>query len=83
MPRFTVDLTPGAVARLQAIVERHNANNGGALTVAQWLLLHVKEMAIQGELIASAQRLQKQAEDDANAAVTAERDRLIASLGGQ
>ncbi len=83
MPKFTIDLTPAAVTRLQAIVERHNANTGAALTVADWLLLHIKELAIQAELAGRADTLRRQAEDAANAALLAERDRLIASLGGQ
>ncbi len=87
MPKFTIDLTPGTLARLQAIVTQHNANQGTTLTVADWLLLHVKELAIGQELATAVDTLRKQAEDNANAtlaaAVTAERDRLIASLGGQ
>ncbi len=87
MPTFTIDLSAAAVTRLQAIVAAYNANNGLALTVAQWLLLHIKEVAIGQELGDSVDALRKQVEANANAAlnaaVTAERDRLIASLGAQ
>jgi hypothetical protein len=87
MPKFTIDLTAAAVAKLQAIVARHNADNGTALTVADWVLLNLKEIAIGEELGKTAESIRRQAEDDANAAtaaaIRAERDRLLASLGGQ
>lgn len=83
MPKFTIDLTAAAVTRVQALVARYNENAGAALTVAEWLLLHIKELAIQDELNARATVLQRQAQDDANAALLAEQTRLIASLGGQ
>ena len=84
MPRFTIDLTAAAVQRLQALVTAHNQNTGQALTVQDWLTLLVKERAIADELAATADQLRRQAEADATAAleaaVKAERDRLLATL---
>ncbi len=84
MPRFTIDLTDDAVTRLQALTDAHNKNNGTALTVADWITLLVKERAIGDELSGTADQLRRQAETDATAsfeaAVKAERDRLLATL---
>lgn len=80
MPRFTVDLTDAAVAALQTVVTAYNENNGAALTVQQWILLHLREIAIQDQLVAAATSLKQQAEADANAAFAAERQRLIESV---
>ncbi len=87
MPKFTIDLTPAAVTRLQALVAAYNGDNGAALTVADWIVLHLKELAVAQDLAVTGDTLrvqiEKQAQADLQAAVTAERDRLIASLGGQ
>ncbi len=84
MPKFTLDLTAAAVTRLNAIVGAYNANNGTALTVPEWLLLHIKEVAVGEQLAAAVDGLRRQAEANANAAledaVKAERDRLIAGV---
>ena len=77
MPRFTLDLSAAAAARLQALVTQWNENNGAALTVAAWLHMHVKELAIQDELMATANTLREQAEKSAADAFTAERQRLL------
>ena len=80
MPKFTIDLSAGAVAGLQALTARYNADNGTALAVLDWLTLHLKELAIQDRLIAAHQTLRKQADDNAAAAFIAERERLISSV---
>lgn len=84
MPTFTIDISAKAVQRLQGIVDRHNQNQGTSLTVQQWLLRTVQEMAISDQLAAGIESLRRQAESDANAALeaalAAERDRLVADL---
>ena len=84
MPTFTITLSAAAVTRLQALTDTHNKNQGTALTVADWIALLVKERAIGDELSATADQLRRQAETDATAsfeaAVKAERDRLLATL---
>jgi len=81
MPRFTIDISNAAVTKLQAVVARYNADNGANLTVQDWLLLHIKELAIQDDLVERARSLRQQAEADAAAAFTAERLRLLDSIG--
>ena len=84
MPKFTIDLTDKTLAGLQAEVNRYNGNTGSALTVADWIDLHLREVAIAPELSAAIDQLRKQQETDANAtltaAITAARDQLLAAL---
>ena len=84
MPKFTIDLTDKALAGLQTEVNRYNGNTGAALTVTEWILLHLHEVAIAPELTAAISQLRQQQETDANAALTAAiaaaRDQLLATL---
>ena len=84
MPKFTIDLSDKALAGLQPEVNRYNGNAGTALTVAEWIDLHLQEIAIAPELGAAIDQLRKQQETDANAAlaaaITTARDELLASL---
>jgi len=86
MPKFTIDLTDKALAGLQAEVTRYNANAGTTLTVADWIDLHLREIAIGPDLSAALEQLRKQAEADATdaltAAINAARAELLASLTG-
>ncbi len=76
---YTLRLSPGIVTRLQALTARYNGDNGAQLTVEEWLLLHVREIAVQDELLAVAQALAAQAQKDVDAAIVAEKQRLIES----
>jgi len=84
MPKFTIDLTDKALAGLQAEVTRYNGNAGTTLTVAEWIDLHLKEIAISPDLSAALDQLRKQAEADVNAALDAAiataRAELLAAL---
>ena len=84
MPKFTIDISDKTLARLQAEVERTNANQGTALTVQAWIVLHLQELAIAPELAAAVNQLRQQQETDAqaalDAAVRAARDAMLADL---
>lgn len=84
MPDFTITLSAKAVQKLQAIVQRHNDQNGTNLTVKEWVVLHLKELAITDELSTAITAIQQQHEADAqeafDIAVRAERDRLLQEL---
>ncbi len=84
MPEFTITLGDKALTKLQAEVDRTNANNGTSLTVAQWIVLHLKEVAIAPDLAAAVEQLRAQAEQDAQttfeSAAKAQRDRLLLEL---
>ena len=81
MPRFELELSEAAVTGLQRVVARYNADNGAALTVADWIHLHLKEVSVQDELLRAADDLRRQAEETAAAALRAERTRLLESVG--
>jgi uncharacterized protein YqfA (UPF0365 family) len=66
------------VPALQTLAARYNADNGTALTLAEFLELHVAEMSIQDEFAARVEALQRQRDAELTAAFRAERDRLIA-----
>lgn len=80
MPNFTIALSPQAVAKLQAVIDRYNANTGQTLTVRDWIALHIKEVAIADDLMAEHQRLQREYEEILRAAVEAARKALIDGL---
>jgi len=83
-PEYLGRFTDTSRGELQTLTDAHNKNQGTALTVADWIALLVKERAIGDELSATADQLRRQAETDATAsfeaAVKAERDRLLATL---
>ena len=84
MPKFTIDVTDKTLARLQAEVDRTNANQGTTLTVQAWILLHLQEIAIATELAAAIEELRRQQETGAQAAletaVKAAHDAMLAAL---
>jgi len=84
VPRFTIDITDKALAKLQTHVDRTNENQGTALTVQQWLVLHVNEIAIAQDLGAAVDGIRQQEETNARsaleAAVKTARDQLLAAL---
>ena len=81
---YIIALTDKTRAGLQAQTDRYNTHNGAKLTVAQWALLHLKEIAIAPQLQATVAALQEQAQRDASAqltaAIRAARHQLLASL---
>ena len=80
MPKYTIDLTPGAVSGLQTLTARYNADNGTDLAVLDWIHLHLRELAIHDQYVAAAKTFQAQAEKSAADALTAERQRLLDSV---
>lgn len=80
MPTYSIDISDAALQRLQAIVARYNDNMGTNLTVKQWLLQHLKELAISEELRAAIAQLEKQKQQELEAAVKAKKEELEAAL---
>ncbi len=77
---LTLPLSQAAQDRLQLLAAAYNEANGTALTLAQWVTLHLRELAINAEWSDSVVAIQRQLEIDAQAAVRAERERLIATV---
>jgi len=84
MPTFNISLNPAHLTKLQAVVATYNAQNGATLTVADWILQTLKEIAVAGEYAAAVEDLRRQHETDAQAALeaaaTATRNRLLEAL---
>ncbi len=81
MPKFTIDLSQKAVDKLQTQhVDRSNGANGTALTLKDWIVLHLNELAITADLPAAIGQLQRESQDTLTAAIRTTRDRLIREL---
>ncbi len=81
MAVYTIEIPDQLVAPLKTVVERHNANNGVALTVEDYLTLHVKEIAIADDLAAELRALTEKSQKDLQAAGEAARDLLLTGGG--
>jgi len=84
VPDFTIAIPDKALPALQRTVDTYNGNNGAALTVRDWLELHALDIALQDQLAAAVDAIkaqtEAQAQTDFDAAIKAERERLIAAL---
>lgn len=76
MPRLAIDVSDDTAARLDVLTTDYNMANGTALTRAQYVALHLRELAIAKELLARVENLKQQSETDLRAATEAERIRL-------
>ena len=83
MPTFEINLSSAAVARLQAVVSRYNANTGESLTVKEWVLTKLREMAIGEELIAAIPELERQRDTAFAQAIEAKKKELLDGLEGE
>ena len=80
MPRFTIDLSQKAVDKLQLQVQRTNDAQGTTLTLKDWIVLHLKEVATADDLAAAFEQLQRESQDTLAAASRAKRDQLLQEL---
>jgi len=80
MAKHTIELSAVAEARLGLLVAQYNVGTGASLSLDDWLALHLKELAAQRELQQAAEGINQQAQADANAAVNAERERLLGTM---
>ncbi len=80
MPQFTIDLSTKAVAKLKTITQRTNDAEGTAYTVKQWIVLHLKELAIADDLSPAVDLLATETQDTLTAAIRAKRDQLLQEL---
>lgn len=80
MPEIPIALSDAAYAGLQIVVTRWNAANDGQLTVEAWVDLHLRELAVQDQIVRASEQLQQQAQELAAASARAERERLVESM---
>ena len=80
MPDLTITLTDRAHAGLQVVVTKWNAANNQTLALEAWVDLHLRELAVQDQILRAAEDLQRQAQETAAAALQTERQRLLDSV---
>jgi hypothetical protein len=80
MPNLTVIISQEAANRLNLRVAEYNVANGTTINLTQWIALHLRELAMERDLLRAAENLRAQAERDVAAAIVAERDRLLATM---
>ena len=80
MPNLTVIISQEAANRLNLRVAEYNVANGTTINLTQWIALHLRELAMERDLLRAAENLRAQAERDVAAAIVAERDRLLAAM---
>ena len=84
MPDFTITIPDKALPALQHQVDLYNGNNGTQLSLRDWLELHALELALQDQFAAAIDTIkaqtEAQAQADFDAAIKAERERLITGL---
>lgn len=78
--RITLNLSDAAAARLAIHQGEHNVENKSALTLEEWIMLHLRELAIAKELGAAADTIRRQAQIDAGAALRAEKQHLLDAI---
>jgi|FLYL01.1.fsa_nt_gi hypothetical protein len=77
---ITITISDSLEARLKPLVARYNADTKADLTVAEWVDLHLHELAVQDDLAAELPNLQQQREKAWAEEVAGLRGRLIAEL---
>ena len=84
MPDFTIAIPDKALPGLQRTVDLYNGNNGAKLSLRDWVELHVLDIALQEQMQAAVDAIkaqtEAQAQADFDAAIKAERERLIADM---
>jgi hypothetical protein len=80
MPNLTVIASQEAANRLNLRVAEYNVANGTSINLTQWVALHLRELAMERDLLRAAEELRAQAERDVAAAIVAERDRLLGTM---
>lgn len=80
MPDVTLTISPALATRLATIVQEHNDRTSTSLTIAQWIILHLREVAIAEQLAADGETIQRQSQRDFQAALQAKKNQLMGQL---
>jgi hypothetical protein len=80
MPNLTIIISDQAANRLNVRVAEYNLANGTSISLTQWVALHLRELAMERDLLRAADDLRAQAERDVAAAIIAQRERLLREM---
>ena len=83
MPEFTFTISDATLQRLQNVVARYNENTGQNLTLKQWAIRHLKEIAVSQDFGAEVERIKKEREEAERAAQKARFEEMLAELGDE
>jgi hypothetical protein len=81
MPKLQIELSRAALDRLQLLADDFNAQTGQALSLEQWLVLHLSEMAIGKQLAAEMETIKRDVDTEVNRRIAARRRELLDALG--
>jgi len=81
MPKIEIVLPQKAVGQLQDVVDDFNAQTGQALTLEEWVALHLKETAIGKQLGAEAQTIKGDVDAEVHRRIAVRRRELLKALG--
>lgn len=76
----TLKLTDALADRMAVIVQTHNDRTGAGVSLEEWLLLHLREVAIAEELVEEGQAIERESQKALQAAVQAKKNELMAAL---
>jgi hypothetical protein len=80
MPDYTITLTDSLDAKVAELVTEHNNRTGAKLTIPDWLLLFLRERAVQPAMAEEIEALEKKSQRDLNAAIVAKKGELMDAL---
>jgi hypothetical protein len=81
MPEFTITISDKVIARLQALTAKHNQDTGESLTVKQWVIMRLKNMAMGDEFGQQIEAIRAASDQQFQDAVEAKRLELMATYG--
>lgn len=87
MPKHTIEISHRTEALLAVEIDRANQANGTSLALAEWIELHLKEVAIARELAAAIEPMraehERQAQEGFTELIKKERERRLSFLDGR
>ncbi len=84
MTSVTLNIGPVAMAALQVLTDAHNASTGENLTVKQWTIRQLKQMAIGQELMTyttqESERIGQEGSSELNSLTNTKEQDLLATI---
>lgn len=80
MTKIEIELSEGALAALQVVVDDFNDDTGQALKLAEWVLLRLKEAAIMKPLNAEVEIIRQGVDEEVKRSISARRRELMDAL---
>lgn len=82
MPKITLSLSDAALTNLQSATDVFNAQTGQALTLNEYILLFLKQRAIEKDILAETERIKTELDAEFPLRIAACRRELLDALDG-